>query len=69
MISVEQFDYEQSLEQHIEFLQEKADFLQSMLDSFWTGDVPDDATLDHVVLAKAGRLRIAEKAKLCKLLS
>ena len=69
MISAFQFDYEQSLEQHIEFLQERVHILQSMLNSFWDGDVPDDATLDHMVLAKAGRLRLAEKAKVCKLLA
>ena len=37
--------------------------LESMLNSFWTGDVPSGATLDHMVLAKWGRKRLEEKAK------
>jgi hypothetical protein len=44
------------------------EFLHSLLDSFWSGDVPNNATLNHMILAKAGRLRLAEKAKICSLL-
>lgn len=38
-------------------------FLLSLLNSFWTGDVPENASLDHLVLAKAGRLRLQEMSK------
>jgi hypothetical protein len=38
-------------------------FLASLLDSFWTGDVPDNATPDHMILAKYGRRRLQEIKK------
>ena len=60
---------EQLLNDHIDHLINENEFLRSLLDSFWTGNVPDDATLDHMVIAKAGRLRLEEKAKVCALLS
>ena len=44
------------------------EFLRSLLSSFWTGDVPDSATLDHLILAKAGRIRLEAKSKVCSLL-
>lgn len=44
------------------------EMLRSMLKSFWTGDVPSNATLDHMVLAKWGRKRLDEKAKVPALL-
>lgn len=47
----------------------KVQELESMLDSFWTGDVPSNATFDHLILAKWGRARLAEKAKTCALLA
>lgn len=62
-------EYEVMLEKAIESLQEELAFKDSLLASFWTGDIPDDATLDHMVIAKAGRLRLEEKAKVCALLS
>jgi hypothetical protein len=46
-----------------------AAFQNGLLNSFWTGNIPDDATLEHLVLAKAGRQRLEEKAKRCALLS
>ena len=61
--------YETLLENAIEKLQDDLAFANSLISSFWTGDVPDDATLDHMVIAKAGRLRLEEKAKVCALLS
>lgn len=62
-------NYEEFLEGVIAKLQEDLKFERSIVDSFWTGDVPEDATLDHLVIAKAGRLRLEEKAKVCALLS
>lgn len=61
--------YEILLEDAISKLQDELAFANSLVASFWTGDVPDDATLDHMVIAKAGRLRLEEKAKVCALLS
>ena len=61
--------YEEYLEDCIANLTEELAFQKSLLESFWTGNVPDDATLDHMVIAKAGRLRLEEKAKVCALLS
>ena len=65
----ENIPYEEYLEGVVGKLTSENEFLRSLLDSFWTGDVPDDATLDHMVIAKAGRLRLEEKAKVCALLS
>jgi hypothetical protein len=62
-------EYEEMLEAALGTAQAEVAFQKSLLDSFWTGDVPDDATLDHLVLAKAGRQRLEEKAKRCALLS
>lgn len=61
--------YEMYLEENVARLLADIAFKQSLLDSFWTGDLPDNATLDHMVLARAGRLRLNEKAKVCALLS
>lgn len=60
--------YEEYLEICVANLTNENEFLRSLLDSFWTGDVPNDATLDHLVIAKAGRQRLDEKAKRCALL-
>ena len=62
-------NYEEFLETAIAELQAELAFSNSLISSFWTGDVPEDATLDHMVIAKAGRLRLEEKAKVCALLS
>jgi len=35
-------------------------YLESLLDSFFTGDVPDNTTLEHMILAKYGRKRLEE---------
>lgn len=43
--------------------------LASKLSSFFTGDVPQHATIDHMILAKAGRQRLQEKAKTAVLLA
>ena len=61
-------EYEVFLEHNIDVLTATNAYLNSLLDSFWTGDLPEDVTLDHMVLAKAGRHRLEEKAKVCALL-
>jgi len=62
-------NYEVFLEGVVAKLQDDLRFERSIVEAFWTGDVPEDATLDHMVIAKAGRLRLEEKAKVCALLS
>jgi hypothetical protein len=61
--------YTAYLEDRIDYLEAKTYSLESMLESFWTGDVPTMASLDHMILARAGRARLTEKAKVCSLLS
>lgn len=39
----------------------RAEHLQSLVDAFFTGDVPEGGTLEHAILAQWGRKRIAEK--------
>ena len=46
-------DYEETLEHHIDKLTAANAYLNSLLDSFWTGDLPEDVTLEHMVLVKA----------------
>ena len=46
------------LDQHDEIT-----FLRSLLDSFWSGDVPEGATMDHMKLAKYGRIRLKDIGK------
>lgn len=43
--------------------------LKSMLDTFFTGNVPQGATLKHFVLAKYGRMRLDEQRKTPALLT
>lgn len=43
--------------------------LRSKLDSFFSGDIPQGATLDHMVLAKYGRQRLLEKRQTAALLA
>ena len=59
--------YQEALEVHIDFLNSENTHLKSLLSSFWTGNLLDNTTLDHMVLAKAGRMRLEEKAKVCAL--
>lgn len=51
------------LKERVLVAEERVRLLQSMLDSFWTGDVPANASLDHLMLAKWGRKRLEDKAK------
>lgn len=39
----------------------KADHFQSLVEAFFTGEVPDGGSLDHAVLAQWGRKRLDEK--------
>lgn len=39
------------------------DFYRSLVETFFTGDIPDGACLDHLVLAKYGRMRLQSLSK------
>ena len=56
-------EYLADLKQRVCDLQDERDWLQSKLDSFFTGDVPNGASFDHMILAKYGRIRLIEKSK------
>ena len=43
-------------------------FLESLLDTFFTGDVPVGATPEHLTMAYWGRKRLEEKSKKAALL-
>lgn len=49
------------LKQRVVDAEQKAEHYRSMLETFFTGDVPDNATLDHLILAKWGRKRLEEQ--------
>lgn len=56
-------------DRRIRELERQVIVLQSKLDAFFTGDVPQNASLDHMILAKAGRVRLQERAKQAALLT
>lgn len=60
--------YITTLLRKVESLTNENEFLKSLTSSFWTGDVPDSATLDHLILAKYGRVRLEGRSKVCTLL-
>ena len=66
--TIEAERYITTLLRKVESLTNENDSMRSLLESFWTGDVPELATLDHLVLAKAGRIRLDAKSKVCSLL-
>jgi hypothetical protein len=39
------------------------DHLQSLLDTFFSGDIPESASMQHFILAKWGRKRLEEMRK------
>lgn len=55
--------YVAELKQRVVQLEAENRLLQSKLQTFFTGDIPQGATIDHMILAKYGRIRILEKAK------
>lgn len=55
--------YIQQLKERVLSAEAEATELRSMLDAFFTGNVPDDATLQHVILAQWGRKRLDEKKR------
>ena len=61
-------DYAANLSDELDSLTSENTLLRSLLASFWTGNVPDSATIDHLILAKAGRIRLEAKSKVCSLL-
>jgi hypothetical protein len=63
MPTVEELDYIIVQQQH------EIDRLRGVIQAFYTGDVPENASIDHLILAKYGRIRLAEKAKTPALLA
>lgn len=45
------------------------DYLASLVNAFFTGEVPDGADFNHFIMAQWGRKRIAEKKQTPVLLS
>lgn len=43
--------------------------LQSLVDAFYSGEVPEVGTFDHHILAKWGRRRLDERVKTAALLA
>ena len=57
------------LEEKVRTLERYNKLLQSKLDSFFTGDVPNNATFEHMILAKYGRVRLQERSRTAALLA
>lgn len=55
--------YVSELKQRVTQAEAENNHLKSLLDSFFTGDVPEHASLSHMVLATWGRKRLDELAK------
>lgn len=49
------------LKERVRVAEARADHLQSLVDAFYTGDVPEGGSLEHAMLAQWGRRRKAEK--------
>jgi hypothetical protein len=56
------------MKERIKQLERELTLAESKLNSFFTGDIPENATFDHMILAKYGRIRLTEKAKTAALL-
>lgn len=41
----------------------KVEYLQSLVDAFFTGESPDGGNFNHIIMAQWGRKRLAEKKK------
>lgn len=52
--------YVSELKQRVVNAEAEVEHLKGLLDSFFSGDVPDHASLTHMVLAKWGRRRLEE---------
>lgn len=55
--------YVSELKQRVTEAEAENTHLKSLLDSFFSGDVPDSASLTHMVLAKWGRKRLEEMGR------
>lgn len=49
-----------SLKQRLRAAEARCEHMASLLDTFFTGDVPDNASLEHFQLARWGRKRLEE---------
>jgi hypothetical protein len=51
------------LKQRVLQAESERDFYKSLVDAFFTGDVPENADLNHMILAKWGRKRLEQLKK------
>jgi len=49
------------LKQRVVDAEQMAEHYRSLLETFFTGDIPDNATFDHLILAKWGRKRLEDQ--------
>jgi hypothetical protein len=61
-------NYIVDLKQRVLDAEERVAYLESLLETFFTGDVPNGASLNHFVLAKWGRKRLEEQKSTAALL-
>lgn len=52
-----------SLQKELEAALQRAEFAESVINSFFTGNVPNGASINHVILAKYGRMRLESLKK------
>lgn len=55
--------YIATLKERVTEAEAERDYYQSLVASFFTGDVPDGASFEHFILAKWGRRRLEENKK------
>lgn len=51
------------LKHQLEAALDERDYFKSLVESFFTGNVPRRATLNHVIMAKWGRVRLEDKRR------
>lgn len=49
------------LKERVLAAEERADYYESLVDAFFSGETPDGANLNHFILAQWGRKRLDEK--------
>ena len=50
-----------ALKERVMDAEERADYYESLVNAFFTGETPDGANLNHFILAQWGRKRLDEK--------
>lgn len=52
-----------ALKERVLEAESKAAYYQSLVDAFFSGESPDGANFNHIIMAQWGRKRLAEKVK------